>query len=210
MESQGSPGMEPTTRGRSLIDLGLKLRNQAIVLGGFILFIWLIELIDLVIFDHSLDAYGIQPRSIAGLRGILFMPFLHANFGHLLANTLPFIILGWLVMMRRTIDFFIISAVIILVSGLGVWVFGGSGTVHIGASALVFGFLGFLLLRAYFEWSLSSIVIAVAVGLMYSGLIWGVLPLRAGVSWQGHLFGFIGGALAAYLLSRRQGSNFNR
>ena len=210
MDSQDSSGIEQTTRGRSLLDLGLRLRNQAVVLGGFILFIWLIELIDLLFFDHSLDAYGIQPRSITGLRGILFMPFLHADFGHLLANTVPFIILGWLVMMRRTRDFFIISAVIILVSGLGVWVFGGSKTVHIGASALIFGFLGFLLLRAYFEWSLSSIVIAVVVGLMYSSLIWGVLPLRAGVSWQGHLFGFIGGVLAAYLLTRRQRSTVIR
>jgi membrane associated rhomboid family serine protease len=191
-------------RGRSLSDLAQKVRNQAIILGGFILLIWLIELVDWIIFDHSLDAYGIKPRSVSGLRGILFMPFLHADFGHVLANTLPFIILGGLVIMRRTRDFFIVSGVIILVSGLGVWFFGGSGTVHIGASALVFGFLGFLLLRAYFEWSMTSIIIAIAVGLMYSGLLWGVLPLRAGVSWQGHLFGFIGGVLAAYLLTSKK------
>jgi membrane associated rhomboid family serine protease len=114
-------------------------------------------------------------------------------------------------MMRSTKEFFIITGVVLLVSGLGVWILGGSGTVHIGASALVFGFLGFLLLRAYFEWSLTSILIALVVGMMYSGLIWGVLPLTYGVSWQGHLFGFIGGALAAYLLtSKRQGSIFNR
>lgn len=191
--------------------MGRRLRNQAIILGGFILLIWLLELIDLIIFDHSLDAYGIQPRTLAGLRGILFMPFLHADFGHVLANTVPFIILGWLVMMRSTTDFFIVTGVVLLVSGLGVWFLGGSGTVHIGASALIFGFLGFLLLRAYFEWSLTSIFVALVVGMLYSGLIWGVLPLTYGVSWQGHLFGFIGGALAAYLLtSKRQGSIFNR
>jgi len=183
------------------------MRNQIIILGGFILFIWLIELVDWIIFDHSLDAYGIKPRSVSGLRGILFMPFLHADFGHVLANTLPFIILGGLVIMRRTRDFFIVSGMIILVSGLGVWFLGGSGTVHIGASALVFGYLGFLLLRAYFEWSLTSIIIAIVVGFMYSGLIWGVLPLQAGVSWQGHLFGFIGGVLAAYLLTSKKRSS---
>jgi len=198
---------DSATGGRSFSDLGRRMRNQIIILGGFILFIWLIELVDWIIFDHSLDAYGIKPRSVSGLRGILFMPFLHADFGHVLANTLPFIILGGLVIMRRTRDFFIVSGVIILVSGLGVWFLGGSGTVHIGASALVFGYLGFLLLRAYFEWSLTSIIIAIVVGFMYSGLIWGVLPLQAGVSWQGHLFGFIGGVLAAYLLTSKKRSS---
>jgi membrane associated rhomboid family serine protease len=211
MKSGSGLGTGDATTRRGLADIGRRLRNQAIILGGFVLLIWLLELIDLIIFDHSLDAYGIQPRSLVGLRGILFMPFLHADFGHVLANTVPFIILGWLVMMRSTTDFFIITGVVLLVSGLGVWFLGGSGTVHIGASALVFGFLGFLLLRAYFEWSLTSILIALVVGMMYSGLIWGVLPLAYGVSWQGHLFGFIGGALAAYLLtSKRQGSIFNR
>jgi len=137
------------------------------------------------------------------LKGIVFMPFLHANFGHVLANTVPFIILGALVILRRTRDFFIISAIIIIVSGLGVWFFGGPGTVHIGASALVFGYLGFLLLRAYFEWSFRSIIVALAVGLMYSGLIFGILPINPGISWQGHLFGFLGGVLAAYLLTSK-------
>lgn len=195
--------------GRTLADFGRKVRTPALILVSFIALIWFIELIDWVFFDHSLDAYGIKPRSVSGLSGIFFMPFLHSNFGHVLANTVPFIILGALVMIRRVRDFFIISLIIILVSGLGVWLFGGPGTVHIGASALVFGYLGFLLLRAYFEWSLRSIVVAVAVGLMYSGLIWGVLPINPGISWQGHLFGFLGGVLAAYLLTaRRQGSRF--
>jgi membrane associated rhomboid family serine protease len=189
--------------GRTLLDLVRKARNRAIILASFIAIIWLVELIDWIIFDHSLDAYGIIPRSVSGLKGIIFMPFLHANFGHVLANTVPFIILGALVILRRTRDFFIISAIIIIVSGLGVWFFGGPGTVHIGASALVFGYFGFLLLRAYFEWSLRSIIVALAVGLMYSGLIFGVLPINPGVSWQGHLFGFLGGVLAAYLLTSK-------
>jgi membrane associated rhomboid family serine protease len=211
MDSNSGLGSSELTTGKGLADIARRLRNQALILGGFILFIWLLELVDWIIFDHALDSYGVQPRTLTGLRGILFMPFLHADFGHVLANTVPFIILGWLVMMRSIREFVIITGVILLVSGLGVWFFGGSGTVHIGASALVFGFLGFLLLRAYFEWSLTSILIALVVGLMYSGLIWGVLPITYGVSWQGHLFGFIGGALAAYLLtSKRQVSIFKR
>jgi membrane associated rhomboid family serine protease len=203
MDSSGGFGIGKTIRGRTISGLARQSRNQAVILGGSILFIWLLELADVIFFDHSLDLYGIQPRSITGLRGILFMPFLHADFGHLLVNTVPIIILGWLVMMRGTTAFFIISGVVILVSGLGVWFVGGSRTVHIGASALVFGYLGFLLLRAYFESSLSSIVIALVVGVIFNCLIWGVLPLSFGFSW-GHLFGFIGGVFAAYLLSTKQ------
>jgi membrane associated rhomboid family serine protease len=189
---------------RSLSGYLRRVRTQTFILAAFVAIIWLVELADWLIFNHSLDAYGIKPRTLEGLKGIFFMPFLHASFGHVLSNTVPFIVLGALVIMRRTRDFFIVSVIIIIVSGLGVWLFGGANTVHIGASALVFGYLGFLFLRAYFEWSLASIVVAVAVGLMYSGLIWGVLPIYSGVSWQGHLFGFLGGALAAYLLTRRR------
>lgn len=188
---------------RSLADLARQVRTQALILASFIVLIWLIEVIDWLTVNHSLDSLGIRPRSMSGLRGIFFMPILHANFGHVLANTVPFVVLGALVMMRRTRDFFIVSGIVILVSGLGVWLLGGAGTVHIGASALVFGYLGYLLLRAFFERSWLSIIVALIVGLMYSGLIWGILPIYPGVSWQGHLFGFLGGVLAAYLLSAR-------
>ena len=166
--------------------------------------IWLVELVDWIILNGSLDAFGVRPRTVDGLRGIFFMPFLHRGFGHLLANTIPIIVLGWLVMIRRTVDIFLVAAVTILVSGLGVWLFGGSNSVHVGASGLIFGFFGFLLARAYFERSLVAIALAIAVFLLYGGIIWGVLPGRNGVSWQGHLFGFIGGILAAYLLSARR------
>ena len=107
MDSSDGLRKGKTIRGRTLFTRGRRLGNQAVILGGFILFIWLLELADLILFDHSLDLYGIQPRSITGLRGILFMPFLHADFGHLVANTVSFIILGWLVIMHKTTDFFI-------------------------------------------------------------------------------------------------------
>jgi len=179
------------------------LRGQLIILGAFVAIIWLVELADWLIFNEALDSYGVQPRTAAGLKGILFMPFLHRGFGHLLANTFPIIILGWLVMIRRTADILLVAAVTIVVGGLGVWLFGSSNSVHVGASGLIFGFFGFLLARAYFERSLAAILLAGVVFLLYGGIIWGVLPGRDGVSWQGHLFGFIGGILAAYLLVKR-------
>jgi membrane associated rhomboid family serine protease len=180
------------------------LRGQLVILGAFVIIIWLVELADWLIFDGALDAYGIKPRTVSGLRGILFMPFLHRGFGHLLANTIPIIVLGWLVMLRRQADIFVVAAVTMLVGGLGVWLFGASNSVHVGASGLIFGFFGFLLAQAYFERSAAAIALAIVVFLLYGGIIWGVLPGQVGVSWLGHLFGFFGGILAAYLLSRRR------
>lgn len=184
--------------------LARELKTHGLILGGFMALIWILEIIDLFFLRGALNAYGIRPRSISGLRGILFAPFLHGGLGHLIANTVPFLILGWFVMLRETSDFFVVTAITMLTSGLGVWLFGSPYTIHIGASGLIFGYFGFLLLRGYFEGSVLSIVFSLIVGLLYGGMIWGVLPLQFGISWQGHLFGFIGGALAARLLARRR------
>ena len=187
--------------GDTVAATGQRLKSQAIILGGFVALIWLLEIVDWIILNGSLDNLGVRPRTLPGLVGIVFMPFLHNGFGHLLANTVPFVILGWLVMLRRTADFFVVTAITMLVGGLGVWLFGGSATTHVGASVLVFGYFGFLMLRAYFERTLWAIVLAIVVFIFYGGLIWGILPFQSGVSWQGHLFGFLGGVLAAYFLT---------
>ena len=187
-----------------------ELKTQVIILGGFIALIWTLEIVDMLFLGGALNAYGIRPRSIIGLRGILFAPFLHGGLAHVAANTIPFLTLGWLIMLRETSDFFVVTAVTMIVSGLGTWLIGPANSIHIGASGLIFGYLGFLLLRGYFERSVTAILFSLIVGLVYGGLIWGVLPLQFGVSWQGHLFGFIGGGLAARLLARqRQRSYLN-
>lgn len=180
-----------------------ELKTQAIVLGGAIAIMWILELVDFLVFRGWLNSYGIFPRQVIGLRGILFMPFLHGDFAHLMANTIPFLTLGWLVMVREISDFFAVSAIAMLVSGLGIWLFGATNSVHVGASGVIFGYLGFLLLRGFFERNLLSIVLSLTVGFLYGGLIWGVLPSQPGVSWEGHLFGFIGGILAAKLLAKQ-------
>ena len=158
-------------------------------------------------FQGGLDFYGIIPREAIGLRGILFAPFIHGDFEHLIANTVPFLTLGWLVMLQRTSDFFIVTAWTMLVGGTGVWLFGAPRSVHIGASILIFGYLGFLLFRGYFQRNMPSIVLSIAVATIYGSLVWGVLPSQPGVSWEGHLFGFIGGAIAARF-SAKNGSSF--
>lgn len=185
-----------------------ELQTHAAILGGFAALLWIIEIVDVFVFRGRLNAYGIRPRSLEGLEGILFMPFLHGSFAHLAANTLPFLTLGWLIMLREISDFFIVSAVTVLISGVGVWLTGAPNSIHIGASGLVFGYFGFLLLRGYFERSFASILMSLIVGFFYGSLIWGVLPAQPGVSWQAHFFGFVGGAVAAQLLGRRkQGIN---
>ena len=180
-----------------------ELKTQGKILGGFVAIMWILEIADLVL-GGALNAYGIAPHNIIGLRGILFAPFLHGGLGHLIANTIPFIVLGWFVMLQQTRDFFVVSAITMLVSGLGTWVFGSPNSVHIGASGLIFGYLGFLLLRGYFERNFPSILLSITVGILYGSTIWGVLPTRPGISWEGHLFGFIGGVIAARLLARKK------
>ncbi|MDK3159170.1 rhomboid family intramembrane serine protease [Kamptonema cortianum] len=179
-----------------------ELKSQALILGTLVAIFWIVEIVDVMVFQGQLDTFGILPRHPIGLRGILLAPFLHGSFNHLIANTLPFLTLGWLVMLKETRDFFIVSAITLLISGLGVWLFGSSGF-HIGASGVIFGYLGFLLLRGYFERSFVTIFLSVVVGFFYGSLLWGVLPTVPGISWEGHLFGFIGGGVAAYLLSDR-------
>ena len=170
------------------------------VLGIF----WIIEIVDFIIFKGKLDSFGIQPHKIVGLRGIIFAPFLHGGFGHLIANTIPFLTLGWLTMIQETSDFYLVSIVSALIGGLGVWLFGGAGSVHVGASILIYGYLGFLLLRGFFQKNFPSILLSIIVFVLYGGLVFGVLPSQTGVSWQGHLFGFLGGAMAAWAIAKEK------
>jgi membrane associated rhomboid family serine protease len=185
--------------------LGAELQIQATVLGGFVAIIWAVEIVDQIIFRRQLDTFGILPRHIEGLRGILFAPFLHGSFAHVAANTVPFMILGWLIMLRGVKSFFAVSMISAFISGAGTWMFGRT-SYHIGASGMIFGYLGYLLFRGFFERSLSAIALSLIVGFTYGGLVFGVLPGQAGISWEGHLFGFIGGAIAARLLADEKGS----
>lgn len=192
---------------RASVGIAGELKQQAVILGGFVVLLWIVEILDALVFRGALNQYGIRPRELSGLWGILFAPFLHGNFEHLIANTFPLVTLGWFVMVREISDFFIVTLFAAILGGLGTWLIGVSGSVHIGASGLVFGYLGFLLLRGYFERSVTSIALSLLVFVLYGSLIWGVLPNQPGISWEGHLFGFIGGAIAARLLAKTQPSH---
>jgi membrane associated rhomboid family serine protease len=177
------------------------LARHVALLVMIVAILWIVEIIDQLFFGGSLDRFGIRPRTWRGLGQILIAPWLHAGFRHLAVNTVPLIVLGWLVMLRRTRDFVVVALVSALVSGLGIWLFGGAQTVHLGVSGVIFGLLGALLARAYFERSWAALTLAIIAGLLYGGMLWGVLPGAPGVSWLGHVFGLIGGVLAARLLA---------
>lgn len=188
---------------RNLDSILAQLKNQGITLAALVALAWIIQGINWLTHGY-LVRFGIITRDLDGLWGILFAPFLHGGFGHLMANTPPFLILGWLVMLYGQRDFWITSVITAVVGGLGAWAFSSPLSVSVGASGVIFGYLGCLLLRGFFERSLVSILVSVGVGAVYGGLLLGVLPSQPGISWQSHLFGFMGGILAAWLLARRK------
>ena len=159
--------------------------------------LWLVWAVDLV-WPGDIG-HGIVPRTSYGLSGIVMAPFIHANLQHLFANTIPFLILGAIIVMRGVRAFLTVSIVSALIAGLGTWLFGAPQTMHIGASGVVFGFFGYLLFRAIYDRRVSSLLIAVAIGVLYgASFLAGMMPAQ-GISWTGHVFGFLGGISAAKL-----------
>ncbi len=169
---------------------------------------WGVEVVDSGL-GGRLDDYGIRPHTLAGLEGIPFAPFLHAGFAHLLSNSLVFAVLGVIAYAAVSLARFLALIVITtLSSGLGAWAFGSPGTVVVGASGVIFGLLGFLLFRGFAERSAGAITISIMMVIVYGGTISGVLPGVPYVSWQAHLFGFLGGAFAAFWLRRRRTAGY--
>jgi len=180
-----------------------ELRTQVKIIGLFLFIFWVVEIINQAVFANTLNSLGIVPRSIVGIRGIFFAPFLHVDIPHLIANTFPFAILGWFVMLQNTKDFYTVSIISILFSGIGVWLFAQPNSITMGASGVIFGYLGFLLARGYFQKNMPSIALSLTVIFLYGGMIWGIFPTTPGVSWLGHLFGFLGGIFAAKLIASK-------
>jgi membrane associated rhomboid family serine protease len=183
------------------------------VVGGatiltFVALLYLVELIDQLT-RHSLDANGIRPLEADGLWGIVFAPVLHANWQHLIANTVPLLVLGFLVTLAGLSRFVWATAIVWILGGFGTWLIGNLGsscgqTDHIGASGLIFGWLAFLLVFGLFVRRVWNIVIGLVVLFAYGGVLLGAMPVLGqcgGVSWQGHLCGAIAGVVAAYMLS---------
>jgi membrane associated rhomboid family serine protease len=173
------------------------------VILGFVAFLYFVELVDTIL-GNRLDGAGVRPREAEGLDGILFAPVLHAGWAHLVANTVPLVIFGFLILLSGVAHWAVVTAVVWTLGGLGIWLTGGDQTLHLGASVLAFGWLGYLLVRGFFSGSGVQILLGVVLLFLYGGLLWGVLPGQPGVSWQGHLFGALGGLFAAWWLGCRE------
>lgn len=167
------------------------------LLAYLLILMWVLAVADLLTGRRLFRHLSIQPRRLAGLPGIVVAPLLHQNFKHLAANTAPFAILGSLILLQGLEVLGLVTVFCWLLSGVGIWLLGRSGTAHLGASGVVFGYLGYLLLRGYFDQSLPAIAIAILVGILYGGTLWGLLPFHQGKSWVGHGVGFLAGGLAA-------------
>ncbi len=166
--------------------------------GSLLALTWGVQIVNATL-GWSLTGLGIHPRTLMGLFGIFLSPFLHLGWAHLMANTTVFLVLASLLMLRGKQQFMAVSLVTMICSGLGVWLTAAPNSVTVGASGIIFGYLGFLLAVGVFEKKLVSLAVGLVVLFLYGGAIWGVLPGAAAVSWQGHLFGFLGGIFAAWL-----------
>ena len=175
------------------------LRARLTYLAAFIGALWAIQAVNAAT-GYSLNvSFGLIPRHVAGLDGVIGMPLLHGGFQHLISNTAPLALMGALLAATATRALVSVNAVIVILGGGLVWLFGSAG-VHVGASGLVFGWFGFLIARGVVDRSPVTLGSALIVVVVYGSIIWGVLPTQPGVSWEAHLFGAIAGAAAALIV----------
>lgn len=180
-------------------DLFERLRPLIVLLA----LLWAVQFVNWLIGQGLNPVLGLAPRRISGLVGVPFMPLLHGSWGHLIANSAPLAVLGAVGLLLSPQRFVTASFVIVVASGLAVWVFARGGIV-VGASGLIFGWFGYLVAAGILERNLREILGAAIAIVFYGGMVWGLLPQRDGVSWEAHLFGALAGAATAWYLRERR------
>lgn len=173
-----------------------------VFVGVMAIVMWLAEILDTAL-GGDLDAYGIEPRDTDGLDGIAFSPFLHGGFDHLIANTLPFVVLGGVIALSGLRKVVSVTVIVAVVGGIGTWIIAPANTIHIGASGIVFGYAGYLISRAIYTRSFAHLGAGIVVVAFWGATLLGGLVPQQGISWQGHLFGALGGLVAAWWLDGR-------
>lgn len=167
----------------------------------FLAVIWVVMAVN-ALSGYRLTSYGVQPREVEGLWGILIAPFVHVSFDHLLSNTPACAVLLFLVALSGQRAVWLSSVCTVVTGGIGIWLFAPTGSVHVGASILIYGWAAFLVLRGFVAGKPLQMLLGVLVAVVYAGMFWGLFPGQPGVSWQGHLFGAVGGGLAAVATGR--------
>ena len=177
-----------------------EIKQSFIIALWAVAIIWAVYVLNIIVFFAEFKGLGIRPRETWGLIGIPLSPFLHASWGHLIGNSISLFILTFLIVQFYNKLWIPVTIFSISLGGFAVWLFAGENTVHIGASGVIFSYIGFLLFSGIFRRSPKAIIIGVIILLMYGGtLLFGVLPQQPGISWQGHMFGAIAGIIAAYM-----------
>lgn len=199
----GRRGTGPAGAGSGLSALSATVGSRVLQPALLLALMWVVAFADFIL-PGSFNGLGVRSWNLTGLLGVAFAPLLHSGWPHLIANTIPFFVLGVLVSAEGIRRFWFVTITAALVSGLGAWVVNTPGTLTVGASGLVFGYFGYLIMRAVFTDSIMRRLMFGVIGLLviflYGGsMLLGVLPLYPGISWQGHLFGAIGGGLAAWI-----------
>jgi membrane associated rhomboid family serine protease len=178
-------------------------REGLALLAGIVALMWVMEIINTAD-SNGLDSDGIWARNVGHLWGIFTSPFLHASFQHLISNTVPFVFMGVIIALRGAGRLALVTAIVILIGGIGTWLIAPSGSITIGASGVVFGYATYLLTRGIFDRSLLELLVGLVVGVVWGGALLSSLVPQTGISWQGHLSGAIGGVAAAWWLAGRR------
>jgi len=158
---------------------------------------WVVFLLSLIL-NEDFSRLGLLPRNLIGLLGIITSPLIHADFSHLISNTIPLVILGWIIFSFYRKVAVLLFIFIYMMTGLFVWIF-ARPVFHIGASGVVYGFVSFLFFSGIFRRDNTSIALALVITFLYGGLVWGMIPGWKGISWESHLFGAVTGLIAAYM-----------
>ncbi|MFI0724397.1 rhomboid family intramembrane serine protease [Streptomyces sp. NPDC021224] len=181
---------------------GGRVAAAGILMGGWLALLWGIEAVN-ALSGQRLDTYGISPRQGSELLDIVPAAFLHVGFSHLASNSLPLLVLGFIAALSGIARYLAVALTVMVVSGLGVWLTAPAHSVTLGASGLIFGLFGYLVVRGFVDHRALDVIVGLIVGVLYGSILWGVLPTATGVSWQAHLFGLVGGVVAAFLFRDR-------
>jgi membrane associated rhomboid family serine protease len=176
-----------------------------IFVGAMAAVMWVVEVVN-ALDSYRLDSGGIRPRAADGLDGIAFAPFLHASWGHLIGNTIPFLALGAVIALSGLARVAAVTVVVAVVAGLGTWLVAPAGTVHVGASGIVFGYAAYLVALGVSTRRPLHLVAGALVAIVWGTTLVGGLVPQDGISWQGHLFGAVGGVIAARLVAGQRSS----
>ena len=178
----------------------ISLKQQLRLVMMFVLLLTVIELINMFTF-RSLVYFGISPRNVSSLPFILTAPFIHGDFWHFFSNIVPLAIFSFLLLQHGKARFYAVTVISILLTGICVWLFARNGN-HVGASGLIYSYFGYVLVAGIISRELKLIFISIAAGFLYGGMVFGILPIDAYISWESHLFGLLSGIVCAFFWGR--------